>query len=128
MSFHVPEQWRLRRGNHQFMGLPDSLLSKTEDGCNGAFFFQLGDVPAFAIASDGGGWEHVSISVKNNRTPTWGEMCQVKAMFWDDEDCVVQFHPPQSEYVNCHPFTLHLWRKSGENFETPPRGFVGPQI
>ena len=42
-----------------------------------------------------------------------------------DEECVVQYHPPKSEYVNFHPYCLHLWRKVGENFETPPKHFVG---
>ena len=52
------------------------------------------------IASDGaewpyGGmaWEHVSVS-RPDRCPTWDETCAVKRLFWDDEECVLQFHPP----------------------------------
>ncbi len=56
------------------------------------------------------GWEHVSV-VREDRIPTWEEMCMVKSMFWDDEDCVVQFHPPKSKYVNISPNALHLWRR-----------------
>lgn len=61
------------------------------------------------IASDGGGWDHVSVSFPN-RTPTWKEMCAVKDLFFDDEEVVMQLHPAKSQYVNFHPFTLHLWR------------------
>jgi hypothetical protein len=37
-------------------------------------------------------------------------MCLIKGLFWGAEDCVIQYHPPQSEYVNNHPYCLHLWR------------------
>ena len=56
--------------------------------------------------------EHVSVSLRR-RCPTWDEMCMVKDIFWADEECVVQFHPPKSKYVNFHPYCLHLWRKVG---------------
>ena len=71
-------------------------------------------------ASDGFGWEHVSVSLVD-RCPTWQEMCFVKSLFWGDDDLVVQFHPPESEYVNSHPFCLHLWRRCDTNdfCETP---------
>ena len=76
------------------------------------------------IASWGGGWEHVSASLRK-RCPSWEEMCMIKDIFWDDEECVVQYHPPKSKYVNCHPHCLHLWKKIGTEFETPPKIFVG---
>lgn len=50
------------------------------------------------VASWGGGWEHVSVSLPR-RCPTWDEMCLIKDIFWDEEECVVQFHPPRSQYV-----------------------------
>lgn len=71
------------------------------------------------VASIDGSWEHVSVS-RRDRCPTWDEMCQVKDLFWDDEDCVVQYHPPKSSYVNLHPFCLHLWRRvNGDGEEVP---------
>lgn len=76
------------------------------------------------VFSNGGGWDHVSASF-SDRCPTWEEMCKVKKIFFDDEECVVQFHPPKSEYVNDHPYTLHLWKKKGQEYETPPKIFVG---
>lgn len=76
------------------------------------------------IFSTGGGWEHVSASRKD-RCPTWDEMCQVKDFFFKPEECVIQFHPPQREYVNNHPFCLHLWKPIGKEIELPPSIMVG---
>jgi hypothetical protein len=65
------------------------------------------------------GWEHVSVSLRN-RTPTWEEMSFVKNLFWKDDETVIQFHPKKSEYINRHPYVLHLWRKIGQDYELPP--------
>lgn len=74
---------------------------------------------------DGAGWEHVSVSIPDShRTPTWSEMCEIKAMFWDAEDCVVQFHPPAKDDINTHKHCLHMWRRAGEKFPTPPNWMV----
>lgn len=78
-----------------------------------------GDVKLGEIAN----WEHVSVSLEH-RCPTWEEMCIVKALFWDDEETVLQFHPPESDYVNQHRFCLHLWRYKGE-MPRPPSIAVG---
>ena len=78
------------------------------------------------IASWGMGWEHVSASM-NIRCPTWEEMCLIKDIFWKPEECVIQYHPPKDEYVNLHPYCLHLWKKTGGDFETPPKELVGWQ-
>ena len=83
------------------------------------------------IASDGSGWndeecplpgdpwEHVSVSAMT-RCPTWGEMCWVKEQFFENNEIVVQFHPAKSEYVNDHPFVLHLWRPIKSPVPMPP--------
>lgn len=120
MAFRVPEKYRIRDGSHG---------SDNRSGNNGAFMFPFKPWRAqlFVIASDGAGWEHVSVS-NPVRTPTWEEMSFIKQTFWGDEDCVVQFHPPKSEYVNQHPFCLHLWRKIGAEFETPPSILVGYRV
>lgn len=78
-------------------------------------------------ASGGEGWEHVSISIPSeNRCPTWEEMCFVKDLFWNDpDDVVIQFHPAKKDYISQHDYCLHLWRKVGTNFETPPSVLVG---
>ena len=53
------------------------------------------------------GWEHVSVSA-DGRCPTWDEMCWVKDLFWTEDECTMQLHPPKSDYVNCHPHCLHI--------------------
>lgn len=68
--------------------------------------------------------EYVSVSTRR-RPPNWTEMCLVKALFWDPEECVVQFHPPESQYVNNHPYCLHLWRNKNVAFPMPPPILVG---
>lgn len=116
MSFHVPEKFRLKEGR---------LASLPEDGNNGVFFVKVHRGQELrVIASDGAGWEHVSVS-RTDRCPTWDEMCQVKDLFWDEDDCVIQFHPPRSEYVNNHPYCLHLWRPIGVEIMAPPSILVG---
>jgi hypothetical protein len=84
------------------------------------------------IASNGLWWEHVSVSVAGRRrrplrTPTWEEMCYVKALFWEPEETVLQYHPPESEYINCHSHTLHLWKPVGVQIPLPPSILVGPK-
>lgn len=66
----------------------------------------------------------MSVSRKD-RCPTWDEMCAVKDLFWTEEDAVVQFHPPRSDYVNNHPFCLHLWKPSEGTLLLPPSILVG---
>lgn len=76
------------------------------------------------IASNGGGWEHASMA-RPDRVPTWEEMQWLKAELWQAEDCVVQFHPPASRYVNVHPFCLHLWRPLEAELPMPPKWMIG---
>lgn len=113
--FKVPEKSRIKTGR---MG------STAEYGNNGAFSFLIGKAQFFAIASDQMGWEHVSVSTQS-RCPTWEEMCKIKSMFWDESDCVVQYHPAKSEYINNHPYCLHLWRPTEQSLPKPPSFMVG---
>lgn len=119
--FHVPEKYRHKKGQY---------ASDSSYGNNGAFWIDRGRTTFWIIASDGAGWEHVSvhcISEGKDRTPTWSEMCFIKDLFWDEEDCIVQFHPPKSEYVNQHKHTLHLWRPINELIPMPDKILVGVQ-
>lgn len=131
---HVPHRWRVRAGP---VGSDDSA------GNNGAFFVPQRKAkpsdrppPLRVIATDGQcdddtpadhparDWEHVSVSLPD-RCPTWEEMAYIKALFWDDEDCVIQFHPPRSAHVNNHPYCLHLWRYRLGPIPMPPAIAVG---
>ena len=86
MSFHVPELAR-------FQGEP-KLASTSDDGNNGAFLIESPEPGwrLFLIASDGLGWEHISVSARRDiksRIPSWREMAYVKNLCWDDEDVVI---------------------------------------
>lgn len=70
------------------------------------------------------GWEHISVSTRR-RPPNWQEMCFVKDLFWSEEETVIQFHPPKSEYVNNHNYCLHLWRPTDDHIRLPPSILVG---
>jgi len=91
-----------------------------KSGIDGGLFIVKFESREFiVIASNGGSWEHVSVSLKN-RTPNWKEMCFIKDLFWDEEDCVIQYHPPKSKYVNNHKNVLHLWRPMNIDIPMPP--------
>jgi hypothetical protein len=130
--FHVPERARIRE--HPLLGTTSAA------GHNGAFDLESTE-PGWRltlICSDGTerdvpeglDWEHVSVHAyryggRSQRCPTWREMCFVKDLCWDPEDLVIQYHPRRSEYVNNHPFTLHLWRPRHVAIPTPPKLLVG---
>jgi len=109
------------RGFERYGSTPDY-------GFNGLFRFRMGMKQLRVVASEGEGWKHVSVSIEGENTPPkWDTMCAVKDLFWESEDCVVQFHPPRSEYVNFHPGCLHLWQPIDQPFPTPPSIMVGPK-
>lgn len=115
MTFKVPEKFRITKG---------PMGSDSSYGNNGAFWVKTKKCVFTVIASDQGGWEHVSASLPA-RCPTWEEMCLIKDLFWDESDCVVQYHPSKKDYVNNHPYCLHLWRPTDAVMPTPPAFMIG---
>lgn len=119
--FKVNEKYRVRTGH---------FASDASYGNNGAFMINRGRTQLHIVVADGMGvygWEHVSVHCVTEgkmRTPTWAEMCFVKDQFWGEEDCVVQYHPPKSDYVNVHPHVLHLWRPLNETLPRPNKQMV----
>jgi len=81
---------------------------------------------ARVIWSNGGGWDHVSVSWPS-RCPTWDEMCRVKDIFFRKEEACVEYHPAEKDYVNHHPYCLHIWKPQDEKLPIPPAFFVGPK-
>lgn len=84
------------------------------------------------IAVSNEGWDHVSISIRTpneenpiNRCPKWDEMCFIKNLFFDEEETVIQYHPAKKDYINNHPYVLHLWRPTDEVLPTPPTWMIG---
>jgi len=95
------------------------------DGNNGLFIIPLTNGNTLTIiASDGLGWDHVSVSIKGAKLPSWNEMNTVKDLFWDQEETVVQYHPKKSEYID-NAQVLHLWKKQGVDLELPPKIMLG---
>jgi hypothetical protein len=119
-----PNQFRVGEEEALKLRIPSRFVSDESFGMNGMFIIPFDRSVFRCVVSDGGGWEHVSVSLPH-RTPTWGEMCFFKGIFWDAEECVVQFHPPASEYVNCHPFCLHLWKPTENQMPAPQSIMVG---
>ncbi|MBI9112426.1 hypothetical protein [Maridesulfovibrio ferrireducens] len=58
-------------------------------------------------------WVHLSCSRKD-RLPTWDDLKGVKKMFLGDEKEALQVFPKTEDYVNLHPFCLHLWAQEQE--------------
>jgi hypothetical protein len=124
LMFLVPEQYRVVKGD---------LATDPSIGNNGVFIIphpKIKDYVFAVLASDGMGWEHVSVHLQAkhrsvDRCPTWAEMCFVKDTFWSEGDPCVQFHPARKDYVNNHPTTLHLWRPTSQVLPVPPSYLVG---
>ena len=96
-------------------------VKKYADG--GAGWVTIKGKMFFVIYSNGGGWDHVSVSL-TNRCPTWEEMCFIKDLFFNESESCVEYHPRKEDYVNFHPFCLHIWKPQEQELPTPPKAFV----
>ena len=130
---HAGEHWgRIHPVCSKFqMKFPEQYRELGRLGESGLFRIPIGGAPKpnpmvyRMIASNGGGWDHVSISIEGrNRCPIWQEMCIMKDLFFEADETVIQFHPKKTSYVNNHPFVLHLWKKQGQEYDLPPKEFV----
>lgn len=114
------EEFRIIRG----------LMASAEGDPYGAFLIPgphgrtLKVIASSGDAEAGIEWEHVSVSV-DKHTPTWGEMSFIKDLFWDEEETVMQLHPPKSRWINNHSGCLHLWRPLKAEIPLPPDRTVG---
>lgn len=116
-----PEQYRFSAGIYQSRPGDDFgcfSIPSPRDHQNLRVIASSGD------RSLGVAWENVSVSLPN-RCPTWPEMDLVKRLFWDDEESVMQLHPPRSRWINNHEFCLHLWRPLDAEIPLPPDIAVG---
>lgn len=106
---------------------PDA--STPADGNNGAFVLRIRSVDLLCLASDGMGWDHVSVTLLvehrwQQRTPTYDELEAVRSAFFHDDECVLMYSVPKSEHVNVHPYCLHLWRPQDQAIPRPPQIMV----
>jgi hypothetical protein len=112
------------RRDYKRLDLSRCQVVKIIPGDDGfALFVFRKSAPLRIIASWGEGWDHVSVTLEH-RVPTWEEMCFAKELLFEPDDCVVQFHPPASRYINNHPYCLHLWRPQAQEILLPPGELV----
>jgi hypothetical protein len=110
------EQYRVREGY---------FVSTIESGNNGLFIFNRNGKIFRCLVSDQLGWDHVSVSIEKGKyPPTWDDMSFIKELFFDEEETVIQYHPPKSRYVNIHPGVLHMWRPQDMTIPLPPIAMV----
>lgn len=83
---------------------------KAKSGADGAAY--RNDHGLYVIISgieiDHKRWIHVSVSRKS-RLPSWSDLKVVKNLFIGLEKKALQVLPAHKEYVNLHPYCLHLW-------------------
>lgn len=134
MRAFLPEQLQAGRDTE------GRYRSTPADGANGRFvlFCKSTGRTLLVVGSSGSDWplsglpgepwEHVSVSIlgRTSHTPSWGEMDFVRGLFWNDDETVIQFHPPRSLHINFHAGCLHLW-KPPYPVPLPPPETIGPR-
>jgi len=99
----------------------------------GAFSILFNGKRLNVIATDGVDpaevWEHVSCYCydpvfRKQQTPTWEQMAHIASLFWEDDECLVQYRPAKPDYVNVHEHVLHWWKPTHIFFPTPPKDCV----
>ena len=94
------------------------------DDKNGFFFIPRVKGYFQVVASNGLGWEHVSFCLFDEkgklekRIPKYSEVCKVKEMFFGTE-AVYEIHPKEEDYINEHPYVLHLWKPTNKEMPLP---------
>lgn len=91
----IPSNWRLIKA-----GI-DGAAYQSRNG--------LKVILSCCIEADEKNWVHLSVSRKN-RLPDWAEFTQVKEIFLGKEALAIQVLAPRSEWVNHHPYCLHLYQ------------------
>lgn len=60
------------------------------------------------VELDGKRWLHVSCSYPN-ALPTWKDLKEIKRLFIGRDRTAIQLLPKESQYVNRHPYVLHMF-------------------
>lgn len=101
------------------------MMGMMGDEYNGMFELQLKSCGVWfkVIASNGLDWDHISVSTEA-RCPRWEEMHLIKQMFFENDEIAIEIHPSEEEYVNMHPYCLHMWRSQKLEIPMPPKFMV----
>lgn len=88
-------------------------ISGAEDGASFAMMDKLSRIILTVIISqkiegDYKRWLHVSVA-HQKRLPTWEELRMVKDLFIGKDKKAFQILPSEDNYVNIHPYCLHLF-------------------
>jgi|SRR5262245_16916740 len=94
-----------------------------DDEYNGHFYVPCNGALLMVIASNGGGWDHVSVS-RPARIPSWTEMEFVKRTFFKDDEVAMQLHVTPADHINLNPNVLHIWRPHEDTIPLPPDYYV----
>lgn len=101
----------------------DKLWGKHDPVKAGIFSFMTDRGEIHVVASNGDGWDHVSVSCEY-RCPSWEEMEWVKRLFFEEWETAMQLHVPPAEHININPRVLHLWRPHNALIPRPPAEMV----
>lgn len=84
-------------------------VARARDGITWRHLFNgLSVIESAATEQDRRRWLHVSVA-RRDRLPTWDELTLVKSLWIGDDQDAFQVLPRASNYVNIHPYCLHLW-------------------
>lgn len=99
---------RVRMGHSALTWLPNISAPRPAPlGCEpGAQMYIMGAC-RIIVGHSTSGW-HLSMSC-GRRYPTWDELAKARYELIPDDVTMAMLLPPQAEYVNLHPTTLHLW-------------------
>ena len=109
---------------------------RVQNDKSGSFVFPFGkpDVAPAAhlfircIASNGGNWDHVSVSVADMsgkvRTPIWEIMEWTKRRFFFPHEVCYQLHVAEKDHISINDHVLHIWRHHSKKVPLPPKGYV----
>jgi hypothetical protein len=101
------------------------MASEDTDGWNGCFLVPVDGELYHIMIGDGMGWRHLSVTNAQKKVlPTWGAMTRLKDLFFADDSWAVQFFPAKDDYVNCHPYCLHIWESIDEPMPHPSIALV----
>jgi hypothetical protein len=110
-------RWRIRAADPT---KPSSIASSDFDGWNGHFMVPLEGEIWHVTLSDRRGWKHLWVANAGKRiAPSWSVMCQLKSLFYADDEWVVQFFPPKDYEIYDASFRLHLWTPLNETLPHP---------
>lgn len=101
-----------------------NVKKEGRDGFGGTFYDKKSRCYLNFIMSWGAGWEHCSVSLPT-RTPSWEQMCAIKDLMWDENEVCYELHPAKKDYINNHPYCLHIWKPIDQKIPLPPSIMVG---